>query len=60
MFQLNDVSKPEYYFGLILKWLQTHQKFIERHIEELFEDYSALDEFSAALVRFGCPQFSYF
>jgi len=48
--KLNDVAKPEYYFGIVLKWLQSNQKFIECHIEELFEDYSALDEFAQALV----------
>ena len=33
--KLNDISKPEYYFGLVLKWLQSNQNFISKHMEGL-------------------------
>ena len=54
--KLNDCTKPEYFFAVVLKWMQNHQKFIEDTIEELFAGYSAISDFCSALVILTCEK----
>ena len=54
--KLNDCTKPEYYFGVVLKWMQNHRKFIEDTVEELFASYSACVDFCTALVLLTCDK----
>ena len=54
--KLNDCTKPEYYFGSVLKWIQSNRKFISNNLEELFASYSAYFKFAAYLIFLTCEK----
>ena len=54
--KLNDCTKPEYYFGSVLKWIQSNRKFISNNFEELFASYSAYYKFAAYLIYLTCEK----